>query len=132
MNLVDSSGWIEYFSRGPNADSFTEPILDTSQLVVPTIVLYEVFKLIVRERGESSGLLAVASMREGIIVEINEEQALNGAKLSLDHRLPMADALILACAHAKKATLWTQDDHFKELSSVRYIPKSEQPYPEPD
>ena len=66
----------------------------------------------------------MAAMREGLIVEISEELALNGAKLSLDHRLPMADALILACARAKKATVWTQDDHFNGLSCVQYIPKT--------
>jgi len=123
VNLVDSSAWLEFFSNGHNAKAFSEPILSGDRLLVPTIVMYEVLKVLLRECGESEGLRAVAAMREGVVMPIDEELALNGAKLSLTYQLPMADALILACARARKATIWTQNSHFSQIKGVRYIPK---------
>jgi hypothetical protein len=87
-------------------------------LIDVVIVIYEGFKLIVREWGESAGLLAVAAMREGQVIDISEELTLNGARLSLDLRLPMANALILACVRAHKAVLWTQDNHFENYQGI--------------
>ena len=123
MNIVDSSGWLEYFSDGPNADYFEEPLGNTLELLVPTIILYEVFKVVCRQRGEDSALQATAVMQQGRIIELNNSIALFAAKLSLDKKIPMADSIILATAQTNDATLWTQDNDFEGLESVRYLPK---------
>ncbi|MCA9955203.1 MAG: type II toxin-antitoxin system VapC family toxin [Anaerolineales bacterium] len=123
MNVVDSSGWLEYFGNGRNADFFAPIVQDLASLVVPTVSLYEVFKRILLERTESEALQAVAVMHQGKVVDLNETIALTAAKLSLQHKLPMADALILATAKSFNATLWTQDIDFEGLSNVQYIAK---------
>src|SRR5688572_19013342 len=109
MNLVDSSAWLEYFADGPNADRFAGAIESTARLVVPTLALFEVFKRICQQRDEEAGLRAVAMMEQGRVVELDRATALEAARLSLAHRLPMADSLMLATAHREGATLWTQD-----------------------
>ncbi len=123
MNVVDSSGWLEYFGNGRNADFFAPIVQDLSNLVVPTVSLYEVFKRILLERTESEALQAVAIMHQGKVVDLTETIALTAAKLSLQHKLPMADALILATAKSFNATLWTQDNDFEGLTNVKYIAK---------
>ena len=123
MNIVDSSGWLEYFSDGPNADCFAEPLVNVAELLVPTIILYEVFKVVCRQRGEDAALQAVALMQQGRVVELTSAIALLAAKLSLDAKLPMADSMILATAHAHDATLWTQDSDFEGLPGVRFFPQ---------
>ncbi|RLA77207.1 MAG: VapC toxin family PIN domain ribonuclease [Deltaproteobacteria bacterium] len=123
MNLVDSSGWLEFFADGPNAEDFALPLEDPGELIVPTVVLYEVFKAVLRQRGEEEALQAVASMMQGRIVELTAEIALEAARLSHQLKIPMADSVILATARRFGATLWTQDAHFQGLEGVRYIPK---------
>lgn len=123
MNVVDSSGWLEYFADGPNADDFTGPITDKANLIVPVITLYEVFKRSLQQRGEQAARVCVAAMQEGRVVDIDVNLALSAAKLSFDLKLPMADSLILATARLHGATLWTQDDDFASMPGVRYIPK---------
>ena len=122
MNVVDSSGWLEYFADGPNAAFFADAIESTSELIVPTISLYEVFKRVLQQRGENDALEAVALIMQGEVVELNATLALSAAKLSADLRLPMADSIILATARAEGALLWTQDAHFSGLEGVRYTP----------
>jgi predicted nucleic acid-binding protein len=121
MNVVDSSGWLEYFADGPNADFFSEPIQDVSSLVIPTLCLFEVFKRIAQQRGEGEALQAVAVMQQGEIVDLDIALALESARLSLEFHLPMADSVILATSRARGATLWTQDSDFKDLEDVRYV-----------
>lgn len=123
MNVVDSSGWLEYFANGPNAGFFEAAVEDTEHLVVPTITLYEVFKRVLAQRGEGAALQAVALMQQGRVVELDNTLAINAAKISTQHQLPMADSIILATAHAWAATLWTQDADFDGLPSVRYTEK---------
>jgi predicted nucleic acid-binding protein len=123
MNVVDSSGWLEYFADGPNADFFAEAIQDMKQLVVPTLSLFEVFKRISQQRGEGEALQAVAAMQQGIIVTLTLPLALDSARLSLAEQLPMADSIMLATARAHGAVFWTQDRDFKDIAGVRYIDK---------
>ena len=123
MNVVDSSGWLEYFADGPNAAVFARPIQATSTLIVPSISLFEVFKRVMTQRGEDTALEAVAMMRQGRVVPLDDALALDAARLSVEHRLPMADSIILATARAHRATLWTQDADFENVNSVRYLPK---------
>lgn len=123
MNVVDSSGWLEYFSDGPNADFFATPIRKTDTLIVPTICLYEVFKRVLMLLGEEQALNALGVMSAGIVVDLDRKIAIDAATLSIELKLAMADSLILATAHTHNATLWTQDAHFKDIEGARYIEK---------
>jgi predicted nucleic acid-binding protein len=120
MNVVDSSAWLEYFANGPNASVFAKPIEDTERLIVPTLSLFEVFKRVLEQRGEGEALQAVSVMRQGMVVDLDTPIALRAAKLSVEHRLPMADSVILATARSYDATLWTQDADFEDLLGVQY------------
>ena len=121
MNLVDTSGWVEYFFEGPNATQFAKPIENTAKLLVPTICLYEVFKKINIVGNEAQALQAVAQMREGLLLELTESIALSASLISIKHKLPMADSMIYASALANDATIWTQDMDFKNLPGVKYM-----------
>ncbi len=120
MNLVDTSGWIEYFFGESNAKYFTLPIEATDQLLVPVTCLYEVFKKINIVANEAQALQAIAQMKQGTVVDTTEDIALSAALISLKHKLPMADSIIYATSRANAATLWTQDDHFSALPGVKY------------
>ena len=123
MNVVDSSGWIEYFVNGKNANFFNSPIRDTDNLLVPTICLYEVFKRILLELGEDEALQVTGIMSLGTVVELNRDIAIHAANISLELKLAMADSIILATARANNATLWTQDEHFKGSEGIKYVGK---------
>ena len=123
MNVVDSSGWLEYFADGSNADFFAPAITDEPRLVVPTVCMFEVFKRLSVQRGKEQALRAMGMLYRGQLVALSDEIALQAALLSLEHKLPLADSVILATARAHKATLWTQDEHFKNLPDVEYIEK---------
>ncbi len=123
MNVVDSSGWLEYFADGPNARFFARAIETTDELVVPTLSVFEVFKRVLQQRGEGDALQAVAVMHQGQVVDLSSALALAAARLSLDLGLPMADAVMLATARSCDASFWTQDADFEDVAGVRYIPK---------
>jgi predicted nucleic acid-binding protein len=123
MNIIDSSGWLEYFSDGPNAHSFEEPLNNTASLIVPVITIYEVFKVVLRESSENEALHAVAAMQKGKVVDLNAQIAMNASKLSLQYNLPMADSIILATAQAYKCVIWTQDADFQNIKHVKYFSK---------
>ncbi|HEX9665645.1 MAG TPA: type II toxin-antitoxin system VapC family toxin [Thermodesulfobacteriota bacterium] len=123
MNLVDSSGWLEYFADGPNADFFAPAIENLPKLVVSVINIYEVFKNVLQQRGEGDALLAVAIMEQGTVINLDPTIALSAAKISVDLKLPMADSVILATAKVYNATLWTQDSDFKRIEGVKYVEK---------
>ncbi len=124
MNIVDSSGWLEYLADGPQALYFEKSLQDLEKLIVPTICLYEVFKVVLRERGEEDALQAAALMKQGKVVDLTEEIALDAAKISLDHNIPMADSIILATGRALEATIWTMDGDMANLDGVQYVQKS--------
>ncbi len=121
MNLVDSSGWLEFFADGPNASFFAAPLKKVDDLIVPTISIYEVFKSVLRQRDESAGLQAVALMKQGEVIDLTIDISMKAAKLSLDHKIPMADSIILATGRLYQATIWTQDVDFKGLKDVKFI-----------
>ena len=123
MNIVDSSGWLEYFAGGPNAKRFGAPLKDSASLVVPVITIYEVFKIVLRQRGENEALQAVAAMQKGAVCDLTVNIAISASQISLQHNLPMADSIILATAQHHDATIWTQDADFKGLPKVKYFPK---------
>ncbi len=121
MNVVDSSGWLEYFADGSNANFFTPPILDTENLIVPTLSLYEVFRRVLQQRNESDALRATALMRQARTINLTPMLATAAAKISHENRIPMADSVMLATARAHGATLWTQDVDFEGLEGVQYV-----------
>jgi predicted nucleic acid-binding protein len=123
MNVVDSSGWLEWFAGGPNADFFAPALGDAEKLIVPTVSIAEVFRRIRQQRDEHAALTAVAAMQQGTVVELDVEIALAAARLGLEHRLPLADSIMLASARAREATLWTQDADFEQVEGVRYVKK---------
>ena len=123
MNLIDSSGWLEYFADGPNADFFADSIVDTTRLVVPTLSIFEVFKRIAQQRTEGDALQAAAVMQQGTVVELTVPLALDATRESLERRLPMADSIMLATARAYGAKLWTQDSDFEGIDGVEFRAK---------
>jgi toxin FitB len=118
-NVVDSSGWLEYFTGSDRADLFSSAIQDVVNLYVPVISIYEVFKKVLRERGENDALQVASVMRSGHLIDLDFTLAMEAAR----HPLPLADSIIYAATLIHGATLWTQDEHFKNLPKVRYFPK---------
>ena len=116
-NVVDSSGWLEYFSDSRQAGFFAPAIEDIHNLYVPVITIYEVFKKVLRERGEDDALQIASMMQSGQVIDLDSALALEAAR----HALPLADSIIYAVALRHDATLWTQDEHFKDLPQVRYL-----------
>jgi len=123
MNLVDSSGWLEYFAGGTNADFFEEAILNTSELLVSTINIYEVYKKIITENNETSAMEAVSYMNQGNVVNVDLSISLQAAELSSRLKLPMADSLIYVSAVLNDAIIFTQDADMKDLPGVKYVKK---------
>jgi toxin FitB len=118
--VVDSSGWVEYFNDGPNAQAFSAAFANPAQMVVPTITLYEVFKRLAAVDDKLANA-AIGGMLQGAVMDLDAAIAINAASLSAETGLAMADAVILATARAHDAELWTQDAHFEGLAGVRYF-----------
>jgi toxin FitB len=123
MNIVDSSCWLEFFAGSKVGEKVSEIIEDTENLIVPSITLYEVFKKLLIELDEDNGLLAVAHMKQGTVIDLDSDLAVYAAKIGKDYQLAMADSIIYAVAKKYNATLWTQDKHFKLLPNVKYFEK---------
>jgi predicted nucleic acid-binding protein len=122
VNVVDSSGWLEYFADGKNARVFAPIIENTKALFVPSICLFEVFRRVAQQRGRDHALQAVAMMHQGHIVPLDERLALAAAELSLLERLPTADSIVLATARSERSVLWTQDADFDGKAGVKFFP----------
>lgn len=125
MNIVDSSGWLDYFADAPNAEFFAPAIEEPQELLVPTISLYEVFKRVLQQRDEGEALRSVAFMQQGRVIDLDSQIALMAAKTSVEIGIPMADSIMLATSRRYEARLWTQDSDFKGIEGVRYIEKSD-------
>jgi predicted nucleic acid-binding protein len=123
MNVVDSSAWLEYFADGPNAAVFAKPIEATRLLLVPTLSLFEVFKRVSQQRSEDDALRAIAVMEQGKIVDLDRATALEAARLAIEHRIALADSVMLATALRNRAMLWTQDADFDGLPGTKYYAK---------
>ena len=123
MNLVDSSGWLEYFADGPNSAFFASALENVEALLVSTINVYEVFKRVLQQRDADAAFQAVALMEQARVVDVTSAIAMSAAILSDESKLPMADSLILTTARAYDAVLWTQDSHFDGFAGVQYIRK---------
>lgn len=123
MTLVDSFGWIEFFTDGPLAGEYAKYLQKPSEVLLPAIVLYEVYKKIKAERNEESALVAVGTMQNAQILPLTEELSISAADLSLSHKLAMADAIVYASALQENAEVVTSDKDLKDLPHVTYFPK---------
>jgi toxin FitB len=123
MNLVDSSGWLAYFADEPAADFFAKAIEDADLLVVPSVCIYEVFKVVLRERGEDDAFSAAAAMQLGTVIDLDAAPAIEAAAVGLEEGLAFADSVIYTVAKRQNATLWTQDAHFIGKTGVQYQAK---------
>jgi predicted nucleic acid-binding protein len=123
VNLVDSSAWLEYFANGANASFFAPAVENTRELVVPTIVILEVYKRILQQRNARSALEAVAVLQQGRVVDLTATLAVAAARISESEKLPLADSVILATARAENATVWTQDADFEKRENVKFRAK---------
>jgi predicted nucleic acid-binding protein len=123
MNVVDTSGWLEYFADGENAAFFAPAIEDSEHLLVPVINVYEVFKKVLQNQGQAMAEIRVADLVKGEVIDLTTPLAMSAVILSAELKLPMADSIILAVAREYNASLWTQEAHFKDLPGVRYIEK---------
>ena len=121
MHIVDTSGWLEYFADSPQARHFAAAVEDTEHLLVPAVIVYEVFKKVALSFDENRALQAIGQLKQGRVVNVDEAIAIYAGKLSLEKKLPMADALIYATAVLHDATVYTQDAHFEGLAQVRYF-----------
>lgn len=130
MTLIDSSGWLEFFTDGPLAEKYASYLSGPSQILTPTVVLYEVYKKIRRERGEEDSLVAAAHLRKTQIVQLTDTIAMRAAELSLEYRLAMADAMVYATATLHGVLLVTSDSDFfpdsVPLPGVLYLEKPPQ------
>lgn len=124
MNLVDSSAWLAYFAGEPNAGFFAGAVEDDEALLVPSACLYEVFKVVLRERGEDAAFAAAAAMERGQVIDLDSELAMEAAALGLEENLAFVDSVIYAVAKKREATLWTQDVHFRGKPGVRFKAKT--------
>lgn len=123
MNIVDSSCWLEYLADSKVGNLVSGAIEDLNSLLVPSITLYEVFKKLLIEKDEDSALLAIAHMKQGIVINLDPDLSIFSAKIGKDYKLPMADSIIYATAKKYNCVLWTQDKHFKDLENIRYFEK---------
>jgi predicted nucleic acid-binding protein len=117
--LVDSSGWIEYFTDGPLADEFAPYLENLAEVVTPTIVIFEVYRVIRRQRSEEAATAAVAQMQKTSVVDLDQFLALSAADVSVGHGLDMADAIVYATARTKGVDMVTGDADFAGLSGAK-------------
>jgi len=121
--VLDSSGWLEFFADGPYADEFAKRLRQPGNVLTPTIAIYEVYKWLKRERSEQEAVQAVATMQKTAVVEVTKEVAVSAADLSLEHKLAMADSIMLAVAQAYDAELLTTDSDFEGIAGVSVFSK---------
>jgi predicted nucleic acid-binding protein len=123
VNVVDSSGWLEYFADASNAGFFAAPIEDTARLIVPALSLVEVTQRILQQRDEPSALTALALMCQGQAVDLDPSLAFDAAQLGVELKLALAGSIMLATARRHGAMLWTQDADFEGFAGVKYRKK---------
>ena len=123
MNVVDSSAWLSYFAGDKNSAIFSKPIESLDKLLVPSIIITEVFKHVLREKGEELALQVIAHMTQGKVIPLDTQLSIDAGSYGVQHKLPLADSIIYATSMKFNATLWTQDSDFKELANVKFFAK---------
>lgn len=127
MNVVDSSGWIEFFRAGPNGPLFKPVIEDRPRLLVPTIAIYEVHKILSRHLDAAVVTQCLDVMRMGRVIDLTDRRAVAASVASRQHGLAFADAAMYSLAQEHGATFWTQDIDYQGLPGVNYCPKPLKP-----
>ncbi len=120
MNIVDASGWIEFFRGGPDAAFVAEPLQETERLIVPTATVLEVFAEVCRSHGEGEALQAAAAMQQGTVVALDPSTALDAGRMCVQHGVPPGLGVVLAVAERHDATVWTLDESIRQVPGVRY------------
>lgn len=123
MNLVDSSGWIEYFTDDTNAKHFTPIIENTGDLIVSVINIYEVYKKILQKTDENYALTAIALMQQAKVLNVTSQVSIEAARFNIKYKIPMADSIIYVTGLLNNAIVWTQDYDFINLPNVNFIKK---------
>jgi predicted nucleic acid-binding protein len=123
MNLVDSSGWIEYFTDDTNAKHFTPIIENTGDLIVSVINIYEVYKKILQKTDENYALTAIALMQQAKVLNVTSQVSIEAARFNIKYKMPMADSIIYVTGLLNNAIVWTQDYDFINLPNVNFIKK---------
>lgn len=123
MNLVDSSGWLEYLTDSKNAKNFASAIENTDELIISTINIYEIYKKVLIEKDENNALQVIGLMQQAKVIEVSSSIAIQAAKLSYEQKIPMADSIIYITAKTNDAIVWTQDIDLKDLQGVKYFKK---------
>lgn len=124
MVIVDSCGWLEWFTNGKLADRYERYLADQDNMVLPAVVLHEVYKILKREVGEEKALLAAGYMKNSPVIPVDEVLALAAADIALQERLAMADAIVVATARLKNCKIVTSDADLRDQSGVLYLPKT--------
>ena len=123
MNVVDSSGWVEYFFDSPRADLFATAVENVTELFVPVVSIYEVHKILSRKLPAGAVASCLDVMRLGRVLDLTDRRAVAAADIAGTHKLAMADAVIYSMAREFDATLWTQDVDYSGLAGVKYFEK---------
>lgn len=124
MRLIDSCGWLEFFTDGPLADRYADELAgDPGELLVPTIVLYEVYKFLLRTSSEETAIRCTAHMTQGRVVDLDGTLAIESAEISARQGLAMADAIVYAAARKHGAALFTSDADLKGMEGVVFLEK---------
>ena len=123
MNVVDSSGWIEFFMAGPNGPRFRPVISDEDHLIVPVIAIYEVHRRLSQLLPEKPVNACLDVMRKGKVIDLTDARAITASRLALAHKLALADAAMYAIAREFRAAFWTQDKDYEGLAGVKYFTK---------
>ncbi len=123
MIIVDSCGWLEWFTEGKLADQYKEYLADQDNILMPAIIIYEVYKILKREVSEEKALLAVGYMKTSRVIPFDDNLALAAADIGLHKKLAMADAIIVATAQAYNCKVISSDVDLKNQDNVEYIPK---------
>ena len=121
MKVVDTVGWIAYLAGGTLADRYEGHLRGRDEIVTPTIILYEVFKYLLRELGEDAAYQGAGQVAKTRTIPLNNELATAAAEVAIRHRLPMADAIIYATAQSEGAVVATSDEHFRNLPGIEFI-----------
>lgn len=124
MNLVDSSGWLEYLTDGKNSKYFAPAIENTDELIVSVINIYEIYKKVLSEKDESTAIQIIGLMQQAKVIDVTPSIAIQASKFSYEFKIPMADSIIYSTAIMNDSIIWTQDADFKNLEGVKYFKKN--------
>ena len=124
MNVVDSSGWIEYFIDTANADNFAPAVEKTALLIVPALSFFEVHRYLSRNADIQRRDACLEVMRRGTVIDLTAARAISASDIAQKYRLAMADAVMYSISREFNATFWTQDIDYKDLPGVSYHAKA--------